>query len=145
MYRILRTAILAEDTHLIELEAPLVAAKVMPGNFVMLRIGEKGEKIPMSVADYDRKKGTVTMVFKRIGKTTLDLSALKKGDALANFVGPLGNATETAKFGTVVLVGGGVGIPPLLPAAREMRKAGNRVITIIGARSAAGLFMIPTP
>jgi ferredoxin--NADP+ reductase len=135
MYRILKKRMLAEDTCFMEIEAPLIAKKIMPGNFVMLRVSGKGEKVPMSLADYDREKGSVTVVFKVIGKTTADLAGMKEGDALENFVGPLGNPTETAKLGTVVLVGGGVGIPPLYPIARAMRKSGNRVVTIIGARS----------
>lgn len=135
MFRIRRKDKLAEDTYLMEIEAPLVAEKVVPGNFVMIRLGEKGEKVPMSVADFNPAKGTVTMVFKTIGKTTCDLSSMKEGESLANFVGPLGNATEIKKFGTVVLVGGGAGIPALYPIARGMRKAGNHVISIIGARS----------
>jgi ferredoxin--NADP+ reductase len=135
MYRILKKRMLAEDTCFMEIEAPLIAKKIMPGNFVMLRVSGKGEKVPMSLADFDRERGSVTVVFKVIGKTTADLAGMKEGDALENFVGPLGNPTETGKLGTVVLVGGGVGIPPLYPIARAMRKSGNRVVTIIGARS----------
>jgi ferredoxin--NADP+ reductase len=89
----------------------------------------------MSVADFDRGRGTITIVFKEVGKTTRELSRMKEGGSIMNFVGPLGNATEIEKFGTVVLIGGGVGIPPIYPIAREMREAGNRVISIIGARS----------
>ena len=134
MYRIVRKEMLAEDTQIMDILAPEVAAKARPGNFVMLRISEKGEKIPMSVADYDRKKGTITIVFKMVGKSTCDLAKLGKGDEILNFVGPLGNPTEIEKFGTVVLVGGGVGIPPLYPMGRELKARGNRVISIIGAR-----------
>ena len=135
MYRITRAGKPAKDTQLLEIEAPMVAKKVRPGNFVMLRIGERGEKVPMSVFDFDRGRGTITIVFKVVGKTTEDLSRLKEGDKIMNFVGPLGNPTEIEKFGTVVLVGGGVGIPPMYPIAGEMKKLGNRVISIIGARS----------
>lgn len=135
MYKIVRNERLAEDTVLMEVKSPRVAKHVKPGNFVMLRIGEKGEKIPMSVFDYDPNKGTLTMVFKVVGKTTEDLSKLKSGDSIMNFVGPLGNPTEIRKFGTVVLVGGGIGIAPIYPIAREMKKAGNKVISIIGARN----------
>jgi ferredoxin--NADP+ reductase len=135
MYKITRAGKLAEDTQLLEIEAANVAKKVKPGNFVILRIREGGERIPMSVFDFDREKGTITIVFKVVGKTTEDLSRLKAGDEIMNFVGPLGNPTEIEKFGTVVLIGGGVGIPPIYPVARDMKKAGNRVISIIGARN----------
>ncbi|MCK4335364.1 MAG: sulfide/dihydroorotate dehydrogenase-like FAD/NAD-binding protein [Candidatus Aenigmarchaeota archaeon] len=134
MYEILRNEKLAEDTHLMEIGAPMVAERIKPGNFVILRISEKGERIPMSVFDFDRNKGVLTIVFKVVGKTTKDLSSLKEGDSIMNFVGPLGNPTEIEKFGTVVCIGGGIGIPPIYPIAREMRKAGNKVISIIGAR-----------
>lgn len=126
---------LAKYTCLMEIECPMAVRHIEPGNFIMLRISEKGEKIPMSVADFDRKKGTVVIVFKTVGKTTADLCGMKVGDSLLNLVGPLGHPTEIKKFGTVVLVGGGVGIAPLYPIAREMRKAGNKVVSIIGAQS----------
>lgn len=135
MYEITRTEKLAEDTRLIEVKAPRSASHMKPGNFVMIRTDEKGEKIPMSVFDYDPERGTIKMVFKVVGKTTKDLSRMKEGDKIMNFVGPLGNNTEIRKFGTVVLVGGGIGIASIYPMAREMRKAGNRVISIIGARN----------
>jgi ferredoxin--NADP+ reductase len=134
MFRILKKTNLAEDTCLMEIEAPLIAKAVKPGNFLMLKTGDKGEKVPMSLADFDRRKGTVTIVFKVVGKTTMDLASMRDGDSLETFVGPLGNATEIAKFGTVVLVGGGVGIPPLYPIGKALKDAGNRVVTIIGAR-----------
>jgi ferredoxin--NADP+ reductase len=135
MYRIVRSEKSAEETHLLEIEVPGVAKKIRPGNFIMLRINERGERIPMSVADFDREKGTITILFKEVGKTTRELSRMKEGESILNFVGPLGNATEIGNFGTVVCVGGGIGAGPIYPIAREMRKAGNRVICIIGARS----------
>ncbi|NYZ76934.1 sulfide/dihydroorotate dehydrogenase-like FAD/NAD-binding protein [Candidatus Micrarchaeota archaeon] len=135
MYKIIRNEKVAKDTQLLEIEAPAVAKKIMPGNFVMLRIREGGERIPLSVADFDRDKGRVTIVFKPVGKTTGELSRMKAGESIMNFVGPLGNHTEIEKFGTVACIGGGVGIAPVYPIAREMRKAGNHVICIIGARS----------
>ena len=135
MYKILRKEKLDGDTFLMEIHAPKVAKKVRAGNFVMLRLSEKGEKIPMSILEFDREKGTVMIAFKVIGKTTKDLSKLKAGDSIMNFVGPLGNPTEIKKFGTVLLVGGGIGIAPIYPIAREMKKAGNKVISIIGAQN----------
>jgi ferredoxin--NADP+ reductase len=140
MCKIARNEELAKDTQLLEIEAPKAAKKVKPGHFVMLRVKESGERIPMSVADYDSKKGTVTIVFKVVGKTTKDLSRMKKGEDVMNFVGPLGNPTEIEKLGTVVCIGGGIGIAPIYPIAREMKKAGNRVISVIGARSKDFLF-----
>jgi len=135
MYMIVKNEKTAKDTQLLEIKAPNVAKKIRPGNFVMLRISERGERVPMSVADFDRSKGTITMLFKEFGKTTRELSRMKKGDGIMNFVGPLGNATEIEKFGKVVCIGGGIGIGPIYPIAREMKKAGNHVISIIGARS----------
>jgi ferredoxin--NADP+ reductase len=135
MYEIIRNEKLAKDTLLMEIRAPRVSKHIKPGNFLMLRIGERGEKIPMSVLDFERQRGTIIIAYKVVGKTTKDLSELKKGDKITNFVGPLGNPTEIKKFGTVVCIGGGVGIAPMYPIAREMKKAGNKVISIIGAKS----------
>jgi ferredoxin--NADP+ reductase len=135
MHKIVRNEAIAEDTLLLEIEAPRIAKKVKAGNFVVLRTGEKGERIPMSVTDFDPDKGTITIVFKAFGKTTKDLSALKAGEGIENVTGPLGEPTEVRHFGTVVCVGGGTGIASLYPIAREMKKAGNRVISIMAARS----------
>lgn len=140
MCKIVRNEELAKDTQLLEIKAPKAAKKVKPGNFVMLRINEKGERIPMSISDFDRNNGTVTIVFKVVGKTTKDLSRMKKGEDIMNFVGPLGNPTEVGKFGTVVCIGGGIGIAPIYPIVKEMKNAGNHVISIIGARTKDFLF-----
>ncbi len=118
------------------ISAPRIANKAQPGQFVILRIDEKGERIPLTIADFDRKNGTITMIFQAVGKTTMHLSSLRAGDELLDFIGPLGNPAHIEKVGTVVLVGGGVGVAPVFPQARAFKEAGNKVISIIGARSA---------
>jgi ferredoxin--NADP+ reductase len=123
------------NIHLFKVEAPDVAQKVQPGEFVIIRIDEKGERIPMTVADWDREEGSVTIVFMEVGTTTRKLASLEAGDSIANFVGPLGLPTHIDKFGTVVCVGGCYGIASIMPIARAMREAGNKVISVIEARS----------
>lgn len=140
MYRITAREDLAPVTKLLKVEAPEVARKAKAGQFVIVRIDEQGERIPLTIADYDTKTGEMTIVFQEVGKTTKQLGTLKVGDSLASFVGPLGKPTEIEKYGTVVLVGGGVGIAPIYPIARSLRAAGNHVISIIGARTKDLLF-----
>jgi ferredoxin--NADP+ reductase len=135
MYEILEKEILSENVKLMKIKAPHVANKAQAGQFIILRIDEKGERIPLTIADFDRKKGTITIIFMEVGKTTKQLGALNVGDFLLNFVGPLGQATEIKKYGTVVCIGGGVGIAPLYPIVKELKKAGNYVISILGARN----------
>ncbi len=140
MYKILLKQDLAPQIHLFRMAAPAVAQKARAGQFVVVRIDEKGERIPLTIADWDEKEGTVTIVFMEVGATTARLALLKEGDAIADFVGPLGVPAEIDNFGTVVCVAGGVGAAPVAPIARELKKAGNRVITILGARSQELLF-----
>ena len=135
MYKILEKKILSETVKLMKVKAPLIAKKAVAGQFIILRIDEKGERIPLTIADYDRKKGTVTVIFMEVGKTTKQLGTLNVGDFLLNFVGPLGQPSEIEKYGTAVMIGGGVGIAPLYPIVRELKKAGNYVISILGARN----------
>ena len=135
MYRILRKEVLAPSVKLIEVEAPAIAAKGRAGQFAILRVDEEGERIPLTLADWDRDRGTLTLVFQEVGVTTMKLGQLEVGDRLADLAGPMGNATEVDGLGTVACVGGGIGIAPIYPIARAMREAGNRVISIIGARS----------
>jgi len=135
-FKILNKQELVPTVHIMDIRAPQVARKAQPGQFVILRIHEKGERIPLTIADFDREKGTITMLFMEVGKTTMQLASMKAGDELLDFTGPLGNPSEIEKVGTVVLVGGGVGVAPVYPQARAFREAGNRVISIIGARSA---------
>ncbi len=140
MYKILLKQDLVPQIHLFKMEASAVAKKARAGQFVVVRIDEKGERIPLTIADWDQKEGTVTIVFMEVGATTARLALLKEGDAIADFVGPLGVPAEIEKFGTVVCVAGGVGAAPVAPVARELKKAGNKVITILGARSQELLF-----
>jgi ferredoxin--NADP+ reductase len=135
MYKILEKKTLSETVKLMKIDAPLVAKKATAGQFIILRIDEKGERIPLTIADYDREEGSVTVIFMEVGKTTKQLGILKVGDELLNFAGPLGTSSEIEKYGTVICIGGGVGIAPLYPIVRELKKIGNYVISILGARN----------
>jgi len=140
VYEILTTEELAPVTKLFEVRAPAVAHSAQAGQFVIIRVGEAGERIPLTIADYDRERGTITLVVQEVGKTTMQLGTLQPGDHLASFTGPLGKATEIENYGTVLCVGGGVGIAPIYPIARDLRQAGNTVLSIIGARNKDLLF-----
>ncbi len=140
MYRIIAKTELATNTTQFEIEAPDVAAKARPGQFVVVRTDDHGERIPLTIADFDAAKGTVTVVILAAGKTTRQLSTLKAGDSILDLAGPLGNPAEIIENGTVVCIGGGLGIAPAYPIARELKARGNKVISIIGARSASLLF-----
>jgi len=135
MYPIVEKKVLSENVKLLKIKAPLVAKKARPGQFIILRINEKGERIPLTIADSDSKEGTVTIIFLEVGKTTKQLGALKVGNLLENFAGPLGIPSEVRKYGTVVCVGGGVGIAPLFPIVKALKEAGNHVISILGAKT----------
>lgn len=141
MYEILKKKALSPTVKLIEVAAPLIAKKAQAGQFVILRLDEHGERVPLTIADSNPTAGTITMIFMEVGKTTTQLGRLKEGDAILNILGPLGNPSEIKNFGTVVCVGGGVGVAPLYPIARALRAAGNKVITIIGARNKDLLLM----
>ncbi|MBE0429759.1 MAG: sulfide/dihydroorotate dehydrogenase-like FAD/NAD-binding protein [Thermoleophilia bacterium] len=135
MYKILEKTDYSDDVYMQVIEAPQVAATAQAGQFVILRIHEEGERIPLTIADFDREKGTITIVVQAVGKSTRHLQTLGKGDSLANFIGPLGLPSEVEKVGTVVCAGGGVGVAPVYPIARELKKAGNKVIGIVAART----------
>jgi NAD(P)H-flavin reductase len=135
-FKILEKRPLVPTIHQMIIEAPKIARKARAGQFVILRINENGERIPLTIADFDRKKGTITIIFMEVGKTTKQLSTLNAGDNILDFVGPLGNSSEIEPIGTVVCVGGGVGVAPIYPIARAHQEVGNKVISIIGARSA---------
>src|ERR1700690_1309998 len=139
-YKILSKEILSDVTKLMVGEVPQVAAKAKAGQFVIVRIDEKGERIPLTIADYDRKAGTITIIFQEVGKSTMQMGKLNPGDRLSTFAGPLGHPTEIKNYGTIVCVGGGVGIAPIYPITRSLKEAGNRVISIIGARTKDLLF-----
>jgi ferredoxin--NADP+ reductase len=117
-------------------EAPEIAKKHRAGQFVVIRVNETGERIPLTVADKDPDKGTITLIFQVVGKSTMILRDLEEGDEILDVVGPLGTPTHVEKFGTVVCVCGGVGTGPLYPIAKAMKKAGNKVISIVGAQRA---------
>ena len=135
MYKIVEKRNLNETVVLMEIEAPLVAKKAEPGQFIILRTDEMGERIPLTVADFDREKGTVTIIFQIVGATTKKLSFLEKGDFLQDFVGPLGKATHTEGLKRVAVVGGGVGCAIAYPVAKKLHQQGCVVHAICGFRS----------
>lgn len=135
MFRILRKEILSEVVKLIEVSAPLIAKSAKSGQFVVLRIHDKGERIPLTIADKNEKKGTITIVFQEVGKSTTHLGTLKVGDFISDVLGPLGNPTNFGDAKKVVCVAGGVGIAEIYPEVKELKEKGRYVITIIGARS----------
>jgi sulfide dehydrogenase (flavoprotein) subunit SudB (EC 1.8.1.-) len=126
---------LSENVVRMALEAPEIAKKRKAGQFIVIMIDEKGERIPLTIADSDVEKGTITIIFQVVGKTTACLAALNAGDNISGVQGPLGNQTEINNFGTVICVGGGVGVGVVYPIAVSLRKADNRVVSIIGART----------
>ena len=142
MNKVIQRNMIVPNMHLLELEAPEIASKIEPGQFVIVRSDEEGERIPLSVADWDKEKGTITIVFMEVGASTGQLACLKAGDTVATCVGPLGNATEMAPFGTVMLVAGCYGIGSMYPVARELKKHGNKVLAVIEARSSFLLYWL---
>jgi ferredoxin--NADP+ reductase len=140
MFRIISRETLATKIHLFKIEAPAVARKAQPGQFVVVRVDERGERIPLTIADWDEKEGSVSMVFMEVGATTFRLAQLKAGESIADFVGPLGVPSDIEKFGTVVCVAGGVGVAVITPLAKALKKSGNNIISILGARSKDLLF-----
>jgi ferredoxin--NADP+ reductase len=135
VFEILRKEQLTPETTVFEVYAPQVARKCEPGNFIMLRIDERGERIPLTVADFNPDTGTVTIIFQKVGKSTHQLAKLDRGDLILDFVGPLGKHMEIGRVGTVVAIGGGLGIAPIFLKIRFLVEAGNEVTAIIGARS----------
>ena len=140
MFKIIAKEKLTPVIDCLRVEAPALAKKAKAGQFVIIRVDEVGERIPLTLADWDAKEGTITLVAMEVGTSTRKLGLLKAGDVLTNLVGPLGLPSDIEKFGTVVCVGGGVGIAPIYPIARSLRQAGNKVISIIGARNKDLLF-----
>ncbi len=134
-FKILKKEVLAPRIKLMEVEAPYVARKAQPGQFIVLRVHERGERIPITIAKADPERGSVTIIFQEVGKTTYHLGTLEEGDYILDFVGPLGKPSEIDHFGTVVAIGGGVGIPLLYPIVRALKEAGNYIILIEGART----------
>jgi ferredoxin--NADP+ reductase len=141
VFPIVDTRLLAASVKQFKVAAPEIARKRKPGQFVVLRIHDEGERIPLTIADADPAAGTITLIFQEVGKSTMQLGKLKAGDSILDLIGPLGRPTHIEKFGTVVCIGGGIGIAPVYPIAKGMREAGNRVISIIGARTKDLLIM----
>ena len=135
MNKIVSKEYFSENVIKFEVEAPLIAKSRKAGHFVMVKVGEKGERIPLTIADADLKKGTITLVVQRMGVSSTKLCALNEGDYITDLVGPLGKATHIENFGTVVCACGGVGTAPMLPIVRALKEAGNRVIVVIAARN----------
>lgn len=136
MYKVISKKYFSENVAQIEVEAPLIAASRRAGHFVIIRVDDHSERMPLTISAADPKKGTITLVVQRIGVSSAKLMALNEGDCLHDVVGPLGRATRIEKFGTVVCACGGVGAAPMLPIAQALKQAGNRVITILAARTA---------
>lgn len=134
MYNVIRKEKVADVVTLLEIDAPALSAKAQAGQFVIVRLNENTERIPLTLSDWNREKGTITIIFQHIGRSTQELAKVEPGDSITDVVGPLGKATEIENFGTVVCIGGGIGVAELRPIARAMKEAGNTVISIIGAR-----------
>ncbi|MBQ7516148.1 MAG: sulfide/dihydroorotate dehydrogenase-like FAD/NAD-binding protein [Schwartzia sp.] len=144
MFKVLKKDELSPGVFRFDVEAPRLAKKTRPGQFIILRVNEEGERIPLTVADFDREKGIITIIFQAVGASTQLLSELNEGDSILDFVGPLGKPSEVEPgLGTVVMIGGGIGVAPVYPIARGMHEAGNKVISIMGARSKDILIMEP--
>ena len=141
MSRIVEKQDLSENVVRMVLEAPAIAKKRRAGQFIILKIDEEGERIPLTIVDSDADAGTITIIFQVVGKSTAALAMLKAGDAIGDLQGPLGNPTEIENFGRVVCIGGGVGVGVVYPLAAALKKAGNHVTTIIGARTKSLLIL----
>lgn len=141
MNEILRKERLSEDVYRVRVHAPLIAEERRPGQFVILQVHDDGERIPLTIADADAAEGWITLIFQTVGKSTHLLADLNEGDRIAHLLGPLGQPTHIEKWGTVVCVGGGIGVAPLYPIAQAMKRAGNRVVIVMGARTRSLLIL----
>ena len=136
MNEIIEKKQLSDEVYLMRVKAPLIVEERLPGQFIMLQLdSDYGERIPLTIADANEEEGTISLIFQVVGKTTKDLSHLNEGDSIDNLVGPLGSPTHIDNFGRVVCIGGGIGVAPLHPIAQALKKAGNHVTIIIGARN----------
>ena len=135
MNKILSKTYFSEKVVKLEVEAPLIAKARKPGNFVIVRVGEKGERMPLTIADANLERGSITLVVQVMGVSSRKLCALEVGDYITDLVGPLGKPTHIEKVGTVLACGGGVGVAPLLPIVRAFKEAGNRVVSVIAGRN----------
>ena len=143
MFRIVEKSRFSEKVYRFVVDAPRVSRSRRAGHFVIVRTGEGGERIPLTIADADPDRGTITLVVQAIGESSKDICALEPGDCFTDLVGPLGRATDIAYRGTVVCCGGGVGVAPLFPIIKAMKQAGNRVVSILAARSADLIILEP--
>jgi len=135
MNKVVSKEFFSENVVRLEIEAPRIAKARRAGHFVILRVDEKGERIPLTISGSNVAKGTITLVIQRVGVTSRKLAELEPGDMITDLVGPLGQATDVKKVGTILACGGGVGVAPLLPIVEANKKAGNRVVSVIAARS----------
>ncbi|MBI4834435.1 MAG: sulfide/dihydroorotate dehydrogenase-like FAD/NAD-binding protein [Planctomycetes bacterium] len=135
MYKIVKREELSSCVYRFEIEAPLIARARKPGQFVAIRLDEQGERFPLTICDADPLKGTLTLIYQSVGKSTVQFAGLQAGDSILDIVGPLGKPTHIEKFGSVVCIGGGIGVAPVYPIVQGMKRAGNKVISIIGART----------
>ena len=135
MNKIVRKEQFSEKVFLFEIEAPLIAKSRKAGNFIIVRVGSKGERMPLTIADADPARGTITIVVQKVGLSSVKLCELEVGDMITDVVGPLGNPTHIERFGTVICAGGGVGVAPMLPIIKALKEAGNRVLSVIAGRS----------
>lgn len=134
-FRIIEKSTPARSINKFVIEAPDIAKKTLPGQFVILRLHEKGERIPLTIADTDKVKGTITLFVQEVGKTTVEMGKLKSGDAVLDVVGPLGVPSHIENFGTVICIAGGVGVAVMYPIVKALKEKGNKIISILGARS----------
>lgn len=141
MYQIVDKQILAPAIKQFVVYAPDIAKKAQPGQFVILRVDDEAERIPLTIAEYDRNLGTITLIFKQVGKSTLNLGSLEQGDSILDLAGPLGNAADITKLGRVICVGSGVGIASIYSITRALKNIGNKVISVIGASSKQSLIL----
>lgn len=135
MNKIVSKEYLSDKVIKFEVEAPLIAKSRRAGHFVIVRVGKKGERVPYTIADADVTKGTITLVIQKVGRSSQKVCELNVGDYITDMVGPLGKATHIENFGTVVCAGGGVGIAPMLPIMKAMKEAGNKVVSVLAART----------
>jgi len=140
VFKILKKQSLAPEIDMMIIEAPYIARHARPGNFVVVRLNEKGERIPLTIADCDSKNGTITIISQKVGKTTEALGRLNAGDTIRDVTGPLGHPTPIGKYGTCVVVGGGIGMATIYPVAKALKEAGNSITAIMGARTKELLF-----
>jgi len=142
MFKIINKKILASQVTELEIQAPIIARKASAGQFVVLINDERGERIPLTLADWDKQEGTITLIFQEVGFSTSKLSARSMGESIAHILGPLGHPTEIKKFGRVICVGGGVGIAEIFPVSRAFKGAGNQVVGIIGLEDISRVYLL---